>query len=62
MRQFTENNVEELQEMYESIVPAFAEAYPEVFNLKEFSFQSFKLADHILNFYSIDSPLVVVPL
>lgn len=62
LKTLSQNNMDELQEMYESVVPAFAEAYPDVFNLKEFSMQSFILADHILNYYSIDNPLAIVPL
>lgn len=48
--------------MYESMIPAFNEAYPDVFNLNVFSFESFVWADMILNNYSIENPLAIVPL
>lgn len=53
---------QELREMYDSMIPEFAEAYPHVFSLDKFSFESFVWADNILNNYSIDNPLAIVPL
>lgn len=44
------------------MMPEFAEAYPEVFNLEKFDFQSFIWADNLMNNYSIDNPLAIVPL
>ncbi|KAG1224576.1 hypothetical protein G6F35_003933 [Rhizopus arrhizus] len=52
----------ELRELYDSMMPEFAEAYPDVFNLEKFDFQSFIWADNLLNNYSIDNPLAIVPL
>ncbi|CAO3697257.1 unnamed protein product [Rhizopus stolonifer] len=52
----------ELREMYDSMMPDFSRVYPEVFNLDKFDFQSFIWADNIMNNYSIDNPLAVVPL
>ncbi|CAO0790008.1 unnamed protein product [Mucor circinelloides] len=52
----------ELREMYDSMIPAFNEAYPTVFDLSVFSFESFAWADTILNHYSIENPLAIVPL
>ncbi|KAI9246528.1 hypothetical protein BY458DRAFT_536883 [Sporodiniella umbellata] len=52
----------ELKEMYESMIPEFAEAYPDIFDLERFDFKSFVWADNILNNYSIDGPLAIVPL
>lgn len=52
----------ELREMYDSMMPDFSRVYPEVFNLEKFDFQSFIWADNIMNNYSIDNPLAVVPL
>ncbi|CEP16037.1 hypothetical protein [Parasitella parasitica] len=52
----------ELKEMYDSMIPAFHEAYPDVFDLKVFSFEAFVWADMILNSYSIENPLAIVPL
>ncbi|KAI8645188.1 hypothetical protein BD408DRAFT_339163 [Parasitella parasitica] len=52
----------ELKELYDSLIPAFNEAYPSVFNLNVFSFGAFVWADMILNGYSIQNPLAVVPL
>lgn len=52
----------ELREMYDSMIPAFNEAYPTVFDLNVFSFELFAWADTILNHYSIENPLAIVPL
>ncbi|CAO3648430.1 unnamed protein product [Mucor fragilis] len=52
----------ELREMYDSMIPAFNEAYPTVFHLNVFSFASFVWADTILNNYSIENPFAIVPL
>lgn len=44
------------------MIPAFSEEYPNVFNPESFTLESFAWADHVLNTYSIDSPLAFVPL
>ncbi|GAA5811478.1 hypothetical protein MFLAVUS_004915 [Mucor flavus] len=53
---------ESLQEMYESMIPAFAEEYPKVFDISLFTLEALAWADYILNNYSIDNPLAIVPL
>lgn len=53
---------ESLQEMYESMIPAFAEEYPKVFDISVFTLEALAWADYILNNYSIDNPLAIVPL
>ncbi|KAI9472414.1 MAG: hypothetical protein EXX96DRAFT_354937 [Benjaminiella poitrasii] len=52
----------ELKEMYDSIIPAFSEAYPEIFDLNAYTLESFIWADHILNNYSIGNPFAIIPL
>ncbi|KAI7900357.1 uncharacterized protein BX663DRAFT_439793 [Cokeromyces recurvatus] len=52
----------DLKDMYDSIIPAFAEAYPKVFNLNSFTFELFVWADHILNHFSIENPFAIIPL
>jgi hypothetical protein len=61
LQDLVDANMEELQEMYDSVVPAFCDAYPMSFNAEQYSFESFIVADHILNYYSIENPLVIVP-
>lgn len=53
---------ENLQEMYRSMMPDFSDAFPEIFDLSVFSMDAFAWADHLLNNYSIDNPLSIVPL
>lgn len=44
------------------MIPVFSEEYPSVFNTELFTLKSFAWADHVLNTYSIDNPLAIVPL
>lgn len=44
------------------MIPAFAEEYPEIFDMNVFTLEAFVWADNILNSYSIDNPLAIVPL
>jgi hypothetical protein len=53
---------ESLEEMYNSMIPSFAQEYAGIFDMDVFSLESFIWADSILNNYSIDSPLAIVPL
>lgn len=53
---------ESLQEMYTSMMPEISSEFPETFDLNVFSMEAFAWADHLLNSYSIDNPLAIVPL
>ena len=49
--------------MYESMVPAFAEAYPSVFDMNLYTIEAFVWADYVISNYSLSGNLfAIVPL
>lgn len=48
--------------MYATMMPEFSSEFPETFDLSVFNIEAFAWADHLLNNYSIDGPLAIVPL
>ncbi|KAI9488531.1 hypothetical protein BDB00DRAFT_847661 [Zychaea mexicana] len=54
--------VEDLQELYDSLFPAFTDAFPDIFRDAIFSFDALLWAEDILNNYSLHNPMVIVPI
>ncbi|KAI9263181.1 hypothetical protein BDA99DRAFT_509528 [Phascolomyces articulosus] len=57
-----EEAIEELQELYDSLFPAFTEAFPDTFDPAVYSFKALFWAEHILNNYSLNNPMGIVPI
>ena len=63
LEEIEDDVLEELQEMYESMVPAFVEAYPSVFDPVLYSLEAFVWADYVISNYSLSGNLfAIVPL
>ncbi|KAI8387518.1 hypothetical protein BD560DRAFT_452398 [Blakeslea trispora] len=60
LEEIEDDVLEELQEMYESMVPAFAEAYPSEFDLGMYSIEAFVWADYIISNYSLSGNLFAI--
>ncbi|KAI9020710.1 hypothetical protein CLU79DRAFT_703687 [Phycomyces nitens] len=54
--------LEELNDLHESLFPAFSDAFPAIFDPQDYTVQLFGWADMVINNYTIDNPLCVVPL
>ena len=54
--------VEELQDLYDSLFPAFTEAFPDTFTVKVYSFEALLWAEYILNSYSLNNAMFIVPI
>ncbi|RCH80486.1 hypothetical protein CU098_001171, partial [Rhizopus stolonifer] len=50
----------DIQEMYESMIPAFVEAYPTVFDAEVYTVEAFVWADYVINNYSLPAYLFAV--
>ncbi|OAD72856.1 hypothetical protein PHYBLDRAFT_169118 [Phycomyces blakesleeanus NRRL 1555(-)] len=55
-------NLEELEDLHGSLFPAFSEAFPDIFAPQDYTVQLFGWADMVMNTYTIENPLCVVPL
>ncbi|KAI9308971.1 hypothetical protein BJ944DRAFT_155197 [Cunninghamella echinulata] len=51
-----------VQDLYESLFPAFSDAFPTVFDTQIYSLKKLLWAENIISNYTVDNPLVVVPL
>ncbi|KAI8340520.1 hypothetical protein BC941DRAFT_348088 [Chlamydoabsidia padenii] len=57
-----EETMMDLQGLYESLFPAFSDAFPSVFDPAIYTPDNFLWAENVISNYTIDNPLVVVPL
>ncbi|KAG0168983.1 hypothetical protein DFQ28_005287 [Apophysomyces sp. BC1034] len=57
-----EDSRQELQDLYDSLFPAFSEAFPDIFDQKIYSFEALVWAESIIRNHTIDNPLAIVPL
>ncbi|KAI7851658.1 hypothetical protein BDC45DRAFT_445119 [Circinella umbellata] len=57
-----EEAVEELKDLYDSLFPAFTEAFPDTFSAEIYSFEALLWAEYILNNYSLDNSMFIVPI
>ncbi|KAI8100068.1 uncharacterized protein BX664DRAFT_255930 [Halteromyces radiatus] len=49
-----------LQELYDSLFPAFSDAFPTVFDPSIYTFENLLWAENIISNYTLDNPLVIV--
>ncbi|ORZ24753.1 hypothetical protein BCR42DRAFT_317551 [Absidia repens] len=54
--------VVDLRGLYDSLFPAFSDTFPDIFDPEIYTFENLLWAENIMTNYTIDNPLVVVPL
>lgn len=52
----------DLEDLYNSLFPAFSDAFPTVFDPTIYTADNFLWAENVVSNYTIDNPLVVIPL
>ncbi|KAI8890858.1 hypothetical protein K501DRAFT_167310 [Backusella circina FSU 941] len=56
------NDQDDINDLYESIIPDFSKAFPDIFKTNVYSVKAIGWADYILNGYAINDPFAIVPL